>query len=101
LILKDLKMGVSVSEISAKFHNTMALLVLTVAKKIRNTTGLNKIILSGGTFQNRYLLEKSIFVLRDSGFEVYAHQKVPSNDGGIALGQMAIAAKRRSMKKDS
>jgi hydrogenase maturation protein HypF len=100
LILKDLKMGVSVSEISAKFHNTMALLVLTVAKNLRKATALNKIVLSGGTFQNRYLLEKSIFVLRDSGFEVFTHQKVPSNDGGIALGQLAIAAKRRAMKED-
>ncbi len=63
--------------------------------KIRQETGLKKVILSGGTFQNRYLLANLEPALRNSGFDVYAHSRIPSNDGGIALGQLAIAAKRR------
>ncbi|PKP53987.1 MAG: carbamoyltransferase HypF [Bacteroidetes bacterium HGW-Bacteroidetes-1] len=98
LLMKDLHAKVAVSEISAKFHNTMVVLILTVVKKMRLETGINKIVLSGGSFQNRYLLEKSEELLKEAGFSVFTNRKAPSNDGGIALGQMAIASKRRAMK---
>jgi hydrogenase maturation protein HypF len=55
-------------------------------------------VLSGGVFQNKYLLEGTEKLLRKNNFEVYSHQAVTSNDGGIALGQLAIAAKRRALK---
>ena len=55
-------------------------------------------VLSGGVFQNKYILEKTEILLKKSGMVVYANEQVPANDGGIALGQMIIAAKRRSMK---
>jgi len=58
---------------------------------------LNAVVLSGGTFQNRYILEKTETLLEENGFNVYSQKLVPSNDGGIALGQLAIAAKRREM----
>jgi hydrogenase maturation protein HypF len=96
-IINDIRKGVSEGIISAKFHNTIIDVVGTTVKKIRKETGLNKIVLSGGTFQNRYLLSNLEPALRDSGFEVYAHNRIPSNDGGIALGQLVIAARIREL----
>ena len=58
---------------------------------IRHSDGLDRICLSGGTFQNLYLLERTIVQLRSHGFAVYLHTLVPANDGGIALGQAVIA----------
>jgi hydrogenase maturation protein HypF len=94
-ILNDIEQNVPVGKISAKFHNTIISLILDLSRQIRTETGLNKVVLSGGTFQNRYLLSLSENLLKDQGFEVFTHEKVPSNDGGLALGQLAIAAKRR------
>jgi len=96
-IVDDLKNGVSLPVISAKFHNTVIGVMLAVTEKIRIKSGLNKVVLSGGSFQNAILLGKSELLLTQKGFEVFSHQLVPSNDGGIALGQLAIAAKRRSL----
>lgn len=94
LIMKDIKNQVPVSVISAKFHNTILTIILKVVKRLSQDSGLKKVVLSGGSFQNRYLLSNSIIMLQEQGFEVFAHENVPTNDGGIALGQMAIAAKR-------
>lgn len=96
-ILLDKKRGIPVSTISAKFHNMLINSIFAVVKKMRIETGINKILLSGGTFQNKYLLEKSIQILESDNFKVYTQSKIPSNDGGLALGQLAIAAKRRSL----
>lgn len=97
-ILDDLKKNISNGRISAKFHNTLINLVSDVCVKIRKERGLNKVALSGGSFQNKYLLENIENIMLDNGFEVYSSLLVPSNDGGIALGQLAIAAKRRDVK---
>lgn len=94
LIMKDIKNQVPVSVISAKFHNTILTIILKVVKRLSQDSGLKKVVLSGGSFQNCYLLSNSIIMLQEQGFEVFAHENVPTNDGGIALGQMAIAAKR-------
>lgn len=94
-IISDMKQKVSLAEISAKFHNTIVAIILTIARRLKQETGLNKVVLSGGTFQNRYLLTLSENMLQEQGFEVFSHLLVPSNDGGIALGQLAIAAKKR------
>jgi len=94
-IISDIKQKVSLAEISAKFHNTIVAIILTIARRLKQETGLNKVVLSGGTFQNRYLLTLSENMLQEQGFEVFSHLLVPSNDGGIALGQLAIAAKKR------
>ncbi len=60
-------------------------------QRARNTTGINDVVLSGGVFQNTTLLQKSIPLLRADNFAVYTHQLVPPNDGGLALGQAAVA----------
>ncbi|TAK94357.1 MAG: carbamoyltransferase HypF [Verrucomicrobia bacterium] len=88
-ILADVAHGVATGEISAKFHNTLAAAMVSVAKHI----GVPRVALSGGCFQNRYLTERAVTRLREEGFQPYWHQRVPTNDGGIALGQV-VAAKR-------
>ena len=77
--------------ISAKFHNTMAKMVAKVCNIIREQDRLNKVVLSGGVFQNLYLLKRTLCHLRRRDFEPYIHHQVPCNDGGIALGQAVIA----------
>jgi hydrogenase maturation protein HypF len=77
--------------IAAKFHKTLAAATAEVCTRIRETTGLDRVCLSGGTFQNLYLLERTIVQLRRRGFAVFLHSQVPANDGGIALGQAVIA----------
>ena len=89
-IMADLNKRVTKNVISAKFHNTLANAVLEIAKK----TGESKVVLSGGCFQNKYLLEKTIKFLQKEDFKPYWHQRVPTNDGGISLGQIAAAANK-------
>jgi hydrogenase maturation protein HypF len=91
-ILADLRQQVSPGEISAKFHNALVEGVVEVAKHI----GERRVAVSGGCFQNRYLLERTVNRLRQENFEPHWHQRVPSNDGGIALGQ--IFAVRHQLK---
>jgi hydrogenase maturation protein HypF len=91
-ILSDLSHS-NISVIAAKFHNTIAQIILDVSEKIRNDFSINKVVLSGGVFQNKYLLEKSVQKLLQHRFTVYTNHLVPSNDGGISLGQLVIASK--------
>ena len=90
-ILSDLGSGTAVGTISARFHNALAEGIVAVAKE----TGQRRVVLSGGCFQNRYLTERTVLRLREEGFLPYWHQRVPPNDGGIALGQI-LAALRES-----
>ena len=94
-ILEDMKGSVPLSVISAKFHNTMVAMIVGVAGRI----GEERIVLTGGCFQNKYLLERSVRRLEEKGFHPYWHQRVPPNDGGIALGQ--IYAAHRTLKTKS
>lgn len=94
-IINDIKNKRNLSDIAMAFHNTIIDLVITIATKIKNETNLEKIALSGGSFQNRILLEGCENELESNGFQVYSQSAIPSNDGGIAIGQIAIAAKRR------
>ncbi len=93
-ILKDIPHR-NAGVISAKFHNTIAKVILEVSRKIRNETSLSRVILSGGVFQNKYLTEKSADLLRRNRFKVFTNHLVPVNDGGISLGQLIIASKSR------
>lgn len=93
-IVRELRFA-GAAAISARFHNTIARIILHVCLEIRKETGLNKVVLSGGVFQNKYLLEKSLYLLTVNRFRTYTNHIVPSNDGGISLGQLAIAAGRR------
>ena len=97
-IIDDINSGISNSLIATKFHNTINLIIFEFANSIRLKQGLNKVVLSGGVFQNKYLLEGSIEILQKNKFEIYSHLKVPANDGGIALGQLAVASKRRELR---
>lgn len=97
-ILGDIARNEDVGTISARFHNTVININFEAAKAIREESGLNKVVLSGGTFQNRYLLEKTEKLLQKNAFNVYTHGLIPANDGGLALGQLLIAAKRRSLQ---
>lgn len=77
----------SISDIAAKFHNTLANIILETAQLI----GEQQIVLSGGCFQNAYLTEKAVLNLQNAGFTVYRHEKIPPNDAGIAVGQLYAA----------
>jgi len=78
--------------VSARFHNTLAGAIVEVCRRISQESGLRRVCLSGGTFQNVRLTASTVAGLRAAGFEVFLHSRVPPNDGGIALGQAAIAA---------
>jgi hydrogenase maturation protein HypF len=93
-IISDAIGGVPVGEISAKFHNALVEAIVDVAL----ITGEASVVLSGGCFQNKYLTERAVTRLRQEGFRPYWHQRVPPNDGGIALGQIAAAAHERKWR---
>ncbi|MBS1788387.1 MAG: carbamoyltransferase HypF [Acidobacteria bacterium] len=86
-LLSDMQAGAPPGLISAKFHNTLAAMIVGVAKELN----AERVALSGGCFQNKYLLERAIAQLRQAGFRPYWHQRIPTNDGGIAVGQIAAA----------
>ncbi len=91
-IAAEVVSGNSPSSIAARFHNTVAAAVGETCRRIRAQTGLNRVCLSGGVFQNMRLLAATTNELRGAAFQVFLHAKVPPNDGGIALGQAVIAA---------
>ncbi|WP_017302921.1 carbamoyltransferase HypF [Spirulina subsalsa] len=86
-LLEDLKLNIPLSEVSAKFHNSLIDSIGAIAQQI----GVNRIVLSGGCFQNKYLLETGVTRLREQGFQVYFPVVCPPNDGGIAFGQIVAA----------
>lgn len=90
-MVSEVTQGEAVGTMAARFHNTLAEMVAEVCQTIREQDHLNKVCLSGGTFQNMLLLERTLAALGERGFEVYLHSRVPANDGGIALGQAVIA----------
>jgi len=91
-IVSDLKAAVPPATIAAKFHNTIADALVAMAVSAREKTALSTVALSGGVFCNRYLAERVVKLLNKSGFRVLYNQNFPSNDGGISVGQAAIAA---------
>ena len=92
--VEDLLDEVPAGQISARFHRSVAHLILNVTQQVRDERHLNRVVLSGGVFQNMWLLERATQLLRENGFEVFTHSRVPANDGGISLGQAAIANAR-------
>jgi len=87
-ILNEMKDAVPIGRIAARFHNTLVALMLAMAEQ----SGEKQVVLTGGCFQNHYLLEHTVIRLREAGFKVYWPQQVPPNDGGIALGQAFVVA---------
>jgi hydrogenase maturation protein HypF len=88
----------STPAVSMRFHNTVAAMTRDTCLKIKAQSGLGTVALSGGCFQNRLLLSKVTALLRQSGFKVLIHKNVPANDGGISLGQAAIAGSSQTLK---
>jgi len=93
-VVEDLVRQTPPATIAARFHATLAEVVVQVCRRIRERTGLDAVALSGGVFQNAWLLESAVAGLAAAEFEVYSHRQVPANDGGLALGQAAVAARR-------
>jgi hydrogenase maturation protein HypF len=77
--------------IALRFHNTIARMILELCQDISMKTGITGVALSGGVFQNRLLTRKAKALVESAGLRVYTHRQVPCNDGGISLGQAAIA----------
>jgi hydrogenase maturation protein HypF len=95
VIVADVRDNIGKVIIATKFHNTLVEMMVAVA----HACGEEKIALSGGCFQNRYLAERAVRRLNEGGFKPYWHQRVPPNDGGIALGQVAAISRVRSKSK--
>ncbi|MBW4056592.1 MAG: carbamoyltransferase HypF, partial [Proteobacteria bacterium] len=94
-ILADIDDGGKIPTIAYRFHSTVASAATEMCLHLSAATGLDRVILSGGVFQNR-LLSKMIYTsLTQKGLKVFTHRLVPPNDGGIALGQIAIAGRRK------
>ncbi len=93
-LIADVLAGIPVPIISARFHNGLAQLGLEICRDLRVARNINKVALSGGVWQNITLLRRTLSLLQDAGFVVYIHHQVPTNDGGLSLGQAVIAAAR-------
>jgi hydrogenase maturation protein HypF len=93
-IVDDMRNGVHPTQIAARFHNTLALAVHEICRELRSTHGIQRVVLSGGVWQNKTLLNRAYNMLKNDDFEVCVHQQVPANDGGLALGQAVIAYHR-------
>ena len=89
--VRDLRNRVPNAIISLKFHNTVCAIIKDVCILLRKKYNINKVCLSGGVFQNKYLRENTKLILEKEGFKAYLHNRVPANDGGIALGQAVLA----------
>jgi hydrogenase maturation protein HypF len=96
-LVRDIIQGEGMAVISHKFHLTLIRLFTDLGTQLREETGINRVILSGGVFQNVALLTGLEKALKAKGFYVFSHTKIPTNDGGISLGQVAIAAATRPL----
>lgn len=95
-VVADLRAGVAPGRIAARFHNSLAHLCLAVCQHLRQQHSLSEVALSGGVWQNVTLLAKTAVLLTNHNFTLYLHHKVPANDGGLALGQAAVAIVKRN-----
>ena len=93
-VQEDIDHGIQTADIARAFHGSVAEVVARMTADAKAKTGINVVALSGGCFQNRILLTASIERLELDGFTVLVHHRVPANDGGLALGQAAVAAAR-------
>ncbi|HEV3273098.1 MAG TPA: carbamoyltransferase HypF [Candidatus Methylacidiphilales bacterium] len=96
-IVEDVRRGSGAGVISTKFHNALVEIIIAVARHV----GQTRVVLTGDCFQNRYLTERSVQRLLEEGFRPYWHQRVPTNDGGIALGQIVAAARNLSRPQEA
>jgi hydrogenase maturation protein HypF len=90
-IVDDAVAATPAALVAARFHRAVAAMMVDVCSRIRDATGIGTVGLTGGVFQNALLVRLAVVALRDAGFEVILHDRVPPNDGGLALGQAVIA----------
>jgi len=90
-IVEDVLRDVPSGEIAARFHRTVAEIIVSGCLKLREECGVNAVALSGGAFQNALLFTQTLDLLTKENFVVYAHRRVPCNDGGLSLGQAILA----------
>jgi hydrogenase maturation protein HypF len=100
-VVEDLLAGTTPARIAARFHAALADVITQVCAHVRERTGVGRAALSGGVFQNLRLLRTAVARLEEAGFEVYTHRQVPPNDGGLALGQAAVAARLMAGRGDA
>jgi hydrogenase maturation protein HypF len=91
-VVRDVNRRVAAGKISAKFHNTLAEIVVDLARRV----GQRRVVLTGGCFQNRYLTERALARRESAEFQVFIHERVPPGDGGLALGQIAWGSRPRT-----
>jgi hydrogenase maturation protein HypF len=95
-LIADLEGGRAVADIAATFHLSLAVGTAGICRRIRAESGLGRVVLSGGVFQNRLLSEQLVTLLNDDDFQVFCHRLVPPGDGGLALGQAIIAGRSQT-----
>ncbi|RAQ96413.1 carbamoyltransferase HypF [Thermogemmatispora tikiterensis] len=100
-LVEDLQRGGEVARLARRFHRSLVAIFVDLCQRIREVCGLSQVALSGGVFQNRLLLESLVAELEASGFAVYLNRRVPPNDGGLSLGQLAVAAARLAAESGS
>ena len=98
-IIEDLARGKDKGIISSKFHNTVVSAILRVVEKLSSLHSMNDVVVCGGVFQNMYLLERTVAGLKAMGLKVHSHDKVPTNDAGISLGQAYIVRERLKIRR--
>jgi hydrogenase maturation protein HypF len=91
-VAEDAERGVDAARIARRFHTTLVEIIAAVCDRLRQATGLGVVVLSGGVFLNALLSAEVSARLESAGFRVYRHLLVPPNDGGLSLGQLAVAA---------
>lgn len=89
-VIEDIQKGVPVKVIAKYFHDTLIAMVVEAVQIIAEKSGLSKVVLSGGSWQNRYLQVLVKYILEKEGYQVFYHRRVPANDGGLSLGQAMI-----------
>jgi len=97
-VVLDMEKKTSINDMAAKINNTFADLILRMAKKYLKETGANKVVLSGGCFQNKRLAELILNLFYREGISLYIPRRIPCNDGGVAAGQLAVAAAKMKRK---
>ena len=98
-VLHDVRSHRSTEMIAARFHKTIAEMAVDVCRRARRFTGLNEVALSGNMWQNQVMLDLVHKGLTRDGFTVYTHRDLPSNDGGLALGQAVVANSSRGIRE--
>jgi hydrogenase maturation protein HypF len=94
--IEDVRTGLPAGRVGARFHRTLRSIAVDACKAVHADRGIRAVVLSGGVWQNSLLLELTAGSLREGGFEVYTHRRVPPNDGGLALGQVVVAAAKEA-----